>query len=270
MDKSLKTNEESLIGVTAVVVGLNESKDLALCLPNLENFVKLIYVDLGSADDSLDVAEKFADETLILGPVPTVEEVHHKIMPTLIDTWVLIMDPDEVIDPSLKEYLKTNLHILKDPHLGAIYAPCRYYFRSKPLKGTPWGGLNERLILAQTSRFTFSERIHQGRQLIPGFNEFRIPHTQDLVVHHYWMKSWSQLINKHKRYLEKEGRTRFDSGERTSLRIIFIHPLKEFYISYIIHSGFRDGVTGLLLSGFWSWYQTSAQIRLWKFQKQVG
>ena len=80
------------------------------------------------------------------------------------------------------------------------------------------------------------------------------------------MNDWSVFFQKHRRYLINEGRDRYLLGKRTSLRVVLISPLKEFYISFWKLNGFKDGFLGFLLSLFWAFYQTTSQIRLYRYQ----
>ena len=45
-------------------------------------------------------------------------------------------------------------------------------------------------------------------------------------------------------------------------------PFSAFKKSFFDAGGYKDGFTGLFLSAFWAWYQTSAMLSLYKIQKQ--
>lgn len=248
--------------ITALVVGLNEGDLLARCLNSLQTFDSLIYIDLMSDDDSSKIAQDFGAKLIKHERVPAVEIIHALFIPTVQSDWVLLADPDEVLDEKLVTYLNSHKYILSNPKIGAIYSPCKFYFKGKALRGTPWGGLNKRLLLAHKERMSFTSHVHQGRKLIQSFESYEIE-DQNLCVHHYWMQSWSQLFQKHRRYLQLEAKSRLSQGELGSLSKIVKSPLKEFIYSYFACKGYLDGFTGLSLSSFWSWYQTSCQIRLY-------
>lgn len=262
-------SKQRIPNISAIIVGLDEGHLLNDALASANFCQQLIFVDLESTDDSIEIAQQNGAEIVKHPRVPAVEIIHHEIIPQISTDWVLIMDPDERIDPTLSIFLIENQNILLDSELGAVYAPITYYFKNKKLIGTPWGGDNSRLLLAHKNRFTFSKGVHSGRNLLPNFKLLHLDKNSNGTIHHYWMQSWSQLLKKHLRYLDLEGHTRYSQGKSTSTFEILISPLKQFHISYFKCNGYKDGITGLLLSCFWSWYQTAALLKLFKFQRKV-
>lgn len=241
--------------LTGFVVGINEGNLLPACLQSLSFCSELIYVDLQSKDDSLRIAESFGAKTTSHEPVPYAEFIQSKLIPTLTTEWVLLLDPDERIDPSLAlEITEVLKQVPSD--VGSIRVPTRFYFRGKALKGTPWGHRNSKPIVFRVSATNFSDRVHRGRDILSEFREFSVPIRVDNTIHHYWMDNWKQLVAKHVKYLQHEGRSQQSNPPNWAQ--ILISPLKEFYISFFKARGYLDGATGLSLSLFWSWYQTSA------------
>jgi hypothetical protein len=82
------------------------------------------------------------------------------------------------------------------------------------------------------------------------------------------MSSISSFFAKHRRYLKKEGRDRFNMGSRTTLRKLIREPYYQFKFAFYTKRGFADGWVGLFLSLFWSWYQTRAQIALYRYTRE--
>lgn len=254
------------IDISAIVVGLNESALLQKCLQSISFCREIHYFDLGSVDNSVEIAALNASTIHSHERVPAVEYIHAEYAKKTRYKWVLILDPDEVLDISLVRKLQDLFEQGIEGDVAAIKVPCRFYYKNKSLKGTPWGGANTRILLAHTDRFIFTENVHQGRMPLPGFKVIQIGETNE-CSHHYWMRDFKGLYEKHKRYLQKEGLSRYKNGARTSIVKVLFIPLKQFYFSFFTKKGYKDGITGLLLSTFWSWYQTAASIKLYKIQK---
>lgn len=255
--------------ISAFVVGFDESDLLEKCLPSISFCEHILYIDLGSSDNSIEVAIENNAEVILHHRVPVVEMIHEKFYKKTKFKWLLLTDPDEIIDETLSAEIKDMFLSNKvDQTLGAIYVPCHFYFKKHKLKGTIWGGVNVRLLLAHNERFKFTSLVHNGRELLANFNSITIEDKGDNCVHHFWMQNSFQLIKKHKRYLKKEGESRFKSGYRTSLKKIFTEPLRAFNFCFFTKKGYRDQLIGLYLSVFWAWYQTSALIELYKYQKK--
>lgn len=87
--------------ISSIVIGFNESKKLAGCLNSLMFCDEVVYVDLGSSDDSLIIAAKFVNKIFNYKLVPAVEFAQAVFVPKLKHDWILYIDPDEVLDIKL-------------------------------------------------------------------------------------------------------------------------------------------------------------------------
>jgi len=254
--------------ISAIVVGLNEAHYLRDCLSSVLFCDEIIYVDLGSTDDSIALASSFGAETRTNRHVRIVEEVHAELVASVAFDWILFIDPDERIDETLQaDFYKYFSFSPPAPAVGVVSMPEVFYFKKKKLIGTPWGGVKNRKILAHRGRFQFTGRVHKGRVLRDGFEEYALPSSG--IIHHYWSNSWISLYRKHRRYLELEGFSRYETGERISFGgalASFFPLLKKTFAN---HWQKKDGVQGSLLCLFWVWYKSSAQIALWRYQKSV-
>lgn len=257
-----------MIEVTAVVVGLNEAKLLRRCLTSLTFCSEVIYLDLGSSDCSIKVAESFPNvNPRVIDRVPAVEKVHSELKKYTQADWVLIIDPDEVIAPELGSQLRKEFDSFSiSPNVGAIEVPEVYYFKEKQLNGGIWGGTKYRTLIVNQQRFNFTNSVHSGRHLKPGFVSQRISHDGSNLIHHYWSNSYIQLFRKHKRYLKLEGPVRFANGERIQKIELRGVPINEFKSAYLTLDGKRDGVRGLVLAVLWGWYQWEASKALYREQ----
>jgi len=68
--------------------------------------------------------------------------------------------------------------------------------------------------------------------------------------------------------LLKEGETRYNLGQKISFFSLLKEPFSSFYFAFIQTRGIKDGILGLRLSLFWSWYQTRASLALFRYQQQ--
>lgn len=259
------------LDISAIVVGFNEAHLLERCLESIQFCKEINYFDLQSYDNSIAIAKQYGANIMIHERVPGCEWIHAKYATKTKYNWVLISDPDEVIDIELSNelvYLFNNNRI--GTSIGAIYVPWIFYFQKRRLKGTPWGGINKRVLIVHNQRFSFSANVHVGRQLKEEYTMIDIPFNDINCIHHYWMQGWGKLIEKHKRYLNHEGQSKYNIGERTKLSRLVFKPFNSFWFSFINRRGYKDGMLGLFLSFFWAWYQTNAELRLLKFQQKMA
>jgi hypothetical protein len=201
--------------------------------------------------------------------VSCVEELHAAECHKVPNDWILFIDPDEVISSKLGEDIVQWFNQNgSNPDLASCDVPIQFFFGNRKLNGTPWGNVRYRKLLAHKRRFEFTPDIHNGRIIKPGFNGGYITSRGDNLLNHYWAKSWNDLFNKHKRYLLKEGEARFNLGQRIFIMKILAVPFSSFYFAFIQTRGIKDGILGLRLSLFWSWYQTRASLALFRYQQQ--
>ncbi|MEY4293058.1 MAG: hypothetical protein RIQ61_1456 [Bacteroidota bacterium] len=267
MRSSLK---KSKIDITAVIVSYNEANLLDSCLKQLDFCNEIIVFDLQSTDDTQEVALKYGAKIIEHEKIPVVEIIHAKLSNYIMSDWILITDPDEILRIELKTEL---LELLSDKEklkdIGAISVPWRFHFKNKLLKGTRWGGINYRFYIVHKKRFTFSNEVHRGRDIINGFESYKIKYSKHNYVEHYWMQSYKQLLEKHIRYIKKEGESRYNNGQRTSLKKITSIPFRAFKYSFISRKGYLDYFTGFFLSLFWAWYETMSNKSLYDYQRKI-
>jgi glycosyltransferase involved in cell wall biosynthesis len=257
--------------VSAIVVGRNDGSFLQNCLSKLFFCDEIIYVDLESTDDSVSIAVAKGAVVVHHPVVPIVEIVHASISNQTKHHIILITDPDEILDDELIRQIPLLIKLLNDEtnRYAAAYVPMINYFNGQRLKGTIWGGnYLGRTTLVNKNRFLFTPYVHNGRIPKDGFELYHVPRSNGNVVHHYWAQSKEQLVQKHKRYILREGEARYKKGMRSGIGKIVSVPFKSFYECLIAAKGYRDGFTGWWLSFFWAWYQTSCELKLYKYHQQ--
>lgn len=252
--------------ISAIITGYNEGHILEDCLKSISFCEDITYVDLGSADNSIEIAEKYSNAIIKHEHVPMVEIIHQELYKDTKYDWILIIDPDERISFELYQDLAAILEEGIPGNIGAVLGPCIYYVKNHALKGTHWGGIHSRMVLIHKDRCRMTDVAHAGRTVLEPYVPYYIPYTGKNVDHHYWMLSFRQLIEKHRRYLKMEGSSRDFMGFVAGRKDIVKRPFKAFYFCYIKHKGYKDGLYGIILSLFWSWYDTAAEIELYKHQ----
>lgn len=254
------------IKISAIIAGRNEGVKLERCLQSLFFCDEILYGDLDSSDNSIDVAQKFSCKIFkykTFGPAG--EYTQSDLIKLVSNDWVILMDPDEVIDPILRDQIETTIISLSNnAEIGDIYVPWQFYFGKKKLKGTVWGFKKNKGIVVNKNRYEILPITHYGKRLKPGFKSFFIEPNGKNVLHHYWMDDFKSFVAKHKRYLKDEGIDRYNIGQRISFLGIVYNFFYSFFYCFIIAKGYKDGFTGLFLSFYWTWYSTTANISLYK------
>ncbi len=254
--------------ISVLIASCNDGPLLEDCLKSLWFCDEILLVDLESTDSSLEIAKAYNTSIHQHKKVELVEFLFPEFIPKLKNDWVMLIDPDERIDPELETDIRD---FFKDIPVdcGRINVPIVYYYKNKALRGTVWGGNKSGRLLIKQSACHIGNNVHTAIQLKEGFTTYRIKRKVNNVDHHFWVQSYEQMLEKHQRYIQKEGKARFDKGQRYSFFKAMKAGLHSFYESYFLCKGFKDGFTGLFLSAFYGWYNWSAWQSLKQYQRSV-
>ncbi|MFP4514865.1 MAG: glycosyltransferase family 2 protein [Parcubacteria group bacterium] len=248
--------------ISIIVTTYNEEYLLAKCLSKLTFCDELLVVDLGSNDNSVEIARKYASKIIQHKKVPYVEKILVKFVPKLKNEWVMHIDPDEVLDENLIDEIKEKIKSSKS--IAIIRIPWVFYYKGKKIKGTVWGGKKYKRVIYNKKRVKFKDLVHNGSKIIEG-DEIKI--ESNYALHHYWMNSYSQLLEKHKRYIKAEGKKRFANNERYSLQKKIKESTKSLIKNLILSKGIMYGPRSIFLSFFHVWYVWQSNNSLRKYEK---
>lgn len=266
IDTLNETNNQ--IQFTGIVINYNEGDYLKDCLKSLVFCKQLIVFDLGSTDASLEIAKEYGAEIIHHERVPIVEQVRNEAMVYVRNDWVILADPDEVFPANITDELRSIID--KDPKLGSINLPLQYYFKNKPLCFTVWGKNRTKKAVLHKKRNRLSSNVHRGIRLLEGYNNVELPFRPEYIIKHYWIDSYHQLIEKHWRYIRREGEARYQAGERFSWGRWRREPVAAFKRNLFDYEGIHGGLLGIFLSGFYSGYIAMSLLSLWRYQKVLN
>jgi len=257
-----------------MIVGCNESEFLERCFSSVGFCDEIIYTDLESNDDSLLIAQRYTPKVFNAKKkeVPSGEYAQADMVLFTKNDWVLFIDPDEFIDKQLANEIELEFaKISSQKNIGAMIVPWQFYFKGKKLKGTVWGGRNNKFLIAHKDRFQIEKITHLGRKLRQHYDYYEIHLNSEKtnVLHHYWMNSFRIFFRKHQRYLKLEAKNQFEQGQRMSLIKMLATPYREFKYSFFKKKGYLDGFLGFFLSCFWAYYQMWVAVGLYYLSKRA-
>jgi glycosyltransferase involved in cell wall biosynthesis len=249
------------VAVTAIVGSHNEAKLLARCLPSIAFCDEIIVIDIDSHDRTADVAREHGARVIRHRWVPIAERARLELVDEAKHDWLLFFDPDELMPPALAADIAELLPSV-DPDVAVIECPWQFYFRGKPLRGTIWGGITRKRVLARRGAANLQATVHSGTRLRDGYRAEVIEYTGENAIEHHWARGYRDLIEKHWRYLKLEGPDRAGQGVVTGYRDIARTPWPSFRESFVARCGYQDGLSGFVLSIVWALYSTGAKIAL--------
>lgn len=253
---------------SGVVVTYNDARRLADCLNSLKFCSELLVIDLGSSDDSLNIAKLLGAKIVHHEWVPDIDQIRNYASYLAKHDWIVFLDPDEVFPSEI--VTKIDRIIENNNSVGLIALPWRFYYKGKPLKYTIWGAQKKsKHIVYHRKRVRFSKLVHHGIGIRDGFEIIKFEQCESNVLKHYWMDSYSQLFEKHWRYIKLEGEAQYKEGERFVFRYWTFSTLKTLKENLIDYKGIWGGWRGIFLSFFYTWYVAMSQLSLLCYQHRV-
>lgn len=248
------------LSLTAIIMTLNEEKNLSSCLDSIKEICEVIYVvDSGSIDSTQQIAEEY-DAKFVFNEFKTHATQFNWALKSLpIHTkWVLRLDADERLSlPLLNEIRETLKSTLPD-ELNGFVLRLRTIFMGRFLRH---GGVYpfRKLLLFKFGYASMQDKaMDEHIQLTSGYSKEL---QQDGF--HYDFKSLDYFIKKHNWYAHKEVYEFEKSKEQGTLINkrkfyykfpLFLRARLYFIYRYYIRLGFLDGKEGKIfhtLQGFW-------------------
>jgi glycosyltransferase involved in cell wall biosynthesis len=244
--------------LSAIVVSCDEGALLRRLLPSLAFCDEVLVVDLESSDDTVAVAEAHGARVVTRERVASVERAREGVTDEARHDWLLFTDPDEELPAPLAAEVEELLPSLPDD-VALVFAPIRYRFAGRLLRGTVWGGVRERRLLVHRRRANLATTIYAGTWLGSEYRSLTLPFDGGNAIDHFWVDGYRDFVAKHRRYIAVSAEDRGANGEIAGLRSIALMPWRSFGESFVAKRGYRDGLRGVALSLLWAWYKTSAE-----------
>jgi len=227
-----------MIKLSAVIITLNEEKNIRRCLESLKPVAdEIIVVDSLSTDKTKEICLEFGVRFVEQKFLGYIEQKNYALSLSRFD-FVLSVDADEALDSQLqKEILKVKSHFAFDAYEfnrltmynGHWVRHCGWYpdkkLRLVKKEKAHWGGTNPHDALIVDGMLGY----------IPG----------DLL--HYSYDSISSHVLQTNKFSTIEAQSLFKRGKRASLLKLVTRPPYQFLKDYILKKGFLDGRYGFII-----------------------
>lgn len=252
---------------SAVVVCYNEAHLLDRCLASLDFCEEFILVDLGSTDNSLAKAQAAHAKILTYerGDYPNlarqfgIRHANHE--------WVISIDPDEVFPKDGVEVIAAVLR--RQSELTGIRLPWQFYFRGRELHTTVWARTGvSKCVVVHRDRIEGTPYVHQ--EFKDGPSVYRFPAGSIQPIQHYWVNSYAELYEKHRRYVGNEGEKMYVNGQRFAWFSAGMATLRALKANLVDYRGLRGGIDGVGLSFFYAGYVFASWMALRAYQRRLN
>ncbi|GHT23836.1 hypothetical protein FACS189430_07740 [Bacteroidia bacterium] len=247
--------------ISAVIITLNEERNIARCLQSLQSVAdEIIVVDSGSTDKTEEICQSFnvrfiRQEWLGYGPQKNfaIAQTTHK--------WVLNIDADEVVTPKLASEIKKIF--AQEPAFAAFYVPTTLHFLGKTFThGTENKRPNLRLFDKAKGGFT-NANVHETVQVSGAIGRLK----NDML--HYSYCNITHLLTKLNDYTNIAAHTKFERSKKTPKPFVGVDLMLKFIICYFIRRNFLNGYSGFVWSVLSAYYSFVRNCKLIELQRTL-
>lgn len=246
--------------IAAVVLTQNSEKYLAPCLKSLDWVNQIIVVDGGSTDQTLSLAKKY-HSTIHPHTFKTfAQQRNYAISKTLDYDWVFMVDADEEVEASLAQELQS---FAKDIYLDGVNVPRKNYIFGRWVEHTDWYP-DLRLIFFRPKMVTYVADVHERAEFKGGHGSTAT--AQHNLIHHNYDTVEEFVTKNLLRYPREYAQVLDARGVTFSAPQMITTSLGEFMRRFFLTEGYKDGMTGLLLSLLMGIQNLVSYIYLWEIQ----
>lgn len=254
-----------MAGISAVIITLNEEKNIGRCLQSLKGVVdEIIVVDSGSTDKTQEIVNTYGAK-FIVEPFKGYVAQKNFADAQASNDWVLSIDADEAITPELEMSIK---HAKKNNELFAYQVSRLTNYCGKWIKHSGWYPDKKTRLYNKRKGKWVGEQIHESWQLHNPKESYGVL-AGDL--HHYSYYNISDHLKQIEKFTEIMARRDVEKGKTSSIFKAIFSAKWKFIQSYFLRLGFLDGAAGFqvcLLSAFANYIKYSKINQYNKFKKE--
>ena len=242
----------------AVVVAAPR-EPLARCLASLVGAVDEIVV-LTWSHAQAQVAQQYQAQVMHVRRKANPGAFRQEGQAALKTDWVLVLDPDEYLEPGASTFLR-DLIVRADPDVSGFWLPYAMLFHDQCLEAS-FPNLSQ-LRLFRRNKVVYDGSLHG----VPTAREGRICHVlhEGPVLSHVFVEHLLMRFHRHLLWACTEAAELTSAGTRLSdpYEIIVAAQL-EFEKYFFERAGYRDGVPGLINAVMHAWMRTAVAALVWE------
>lgn len=250
--------------ISAVINVRNEAENLDKCLKSIKNIVdEIIVIDMQSSDDSAKVALKYGAKVFPYRFLKVVEPARNFALSKADGKWILLLDPDEYLNKSLKKEL---IAITKRSDIDFVKIPRKNIIFGKWLRhGRCWPDYLIRFF--KKGSVTWNKKIH-SQPLTKG-NCLTLLDSEKLAIRHNNYPSISTFILRTLRYSGIQADELKEADYKIKTSDFILKPMQEFNSRFFASEGYKDGIHGLIFCLLQAFSIALIYIRLWEKQGSI-
>ena len=229
--------------LTVAIITKNEAHTISACLASCQDLAdEIVVIDSGSQDDTVAVAQAAGAKVWVYEQWQGFGRQRQIAQSHVTSDWVLWLDADERLTPTLKENIR---HAIKSADHNTLFAlPFLPWVFGRFIRHSGWyPDWKIRLYPTGLTQFTDSP-VHEHVVIPTGANIERL----EGEVLHFTYRDMQHYLVKSANYAGLWASQREKLGKKSSISQGLVHALGCFLKMYVVKAGFLDGKQGFLLA----------------------
>lgn len=244
--------------ISAVITTWNEESNLDECLATLNFVDEIIVVDMESTDNTVKIAKAYTDKVYRTPYTGYVEPARNFSIGKASGNWILIIDGDERISPTLAKKLK---EIAKNDDADFIRVPRKNLVFGQWLKYSRWWP-DYNIRFFKKGYVAWQDTIHSV-PITEGIGVNLDPEPEYAIIHHHY-RTIDEYITKLMRYTNQQSKDLISAGYKFTLTDLINKPTGEFLSRFFAGEGYKDGLHGFALSLLQSFSMFVVYLKVWQ------
>lgn len=243
--------------LSVVVITYNEHQKIRSCLQSVRWAGEIVVVDAMSTDGTVDLCREFTDR-VYQRPWPGYGEQKNFGIRRATGEWVLILDADERVSPELQKEIQTLLSRDADESVAAYRIPRRNHILGRWVKQA--GQYPDfQIRLFRRGKAWYNDKALHENLIVEGQTS-NLKHALD----HYSYSSTQDWLTKMNRYTGLMTEEQASEKKRVRTHDFFFRPLATFVKFYGFKRGYQEGVRGMIVATFASFFTFLKYAKLWE------
>ncbi len=258
------------MGISVVINTLNEEANIADCIRSVQGLAEEIVIcDMYSDDRTTEIAQSLGARVVYHPRIGYADPAHRYAVEHANETWILSIDADERMTPSLADRL---LEVVGEDRYDAVdFAILFNYFGGFVEYGGFFNAAHHRFFRRKVYLENYDPIEEQPHHCFHTINKVNNRLILDKSYHlvHLAYPTVEKYVHK---TLGMYGRLEAETMRKTGIHFspvrLVLLPMKEFVRRYLLLHGYKDGTRGFILCVLYSAFIFLSWANLWFMEQQ--
>ncbi len=247
-----------MIPLTVLILAKDEEANIGRALESLKGLSRVLVLDSGSRDRTVDVANEFGVE-IVVTDWPGFAAQRRRAIGMASTEWAMFLDADEALDDGLRRALE---EFAPAPGINGFYLRRRNFFLGKPMEHARWDNDWQLRLFRRQAASVPEAQVHEG-VTVAGRTEKMLSGC----IEHYTAPTIGRYLEKMNQYSSLEASQKLAGRRRAGPAKMLFDLVSEFWKVYVAHQGWREGWRGYALAHLTALYKFSTDAKLWEARR---